>query len=57
MTAPKSDLRAKRHDALTDAARAVIDAEVRRRDAKTASLKEARLAKAIEIEPRPKRKP
>jgi hypothetical protein len=58
MTTPKFDTRAKRHDALTDAAQAIIDAEISRRDTKTARLKEARLARAIEIEPeKPKRKP
>ena len=31
MTKPKPDLRAKRHDALTDAAQAILDAEIARR--------------------------
>jgi hypothetical protein len=58
MTAPKPDMRAKRHDALTDAAQAIIDAETLRRDVKTARLKKARMAKAIEIAPEgSKRKP
>jgi hypothetical protein len=58
MTKPKPDLRAKRHDALTDVAQAILDAEIARRDVKTARLKKARLAKAIEIEPqKPKRAP
>jgi hypothetical protein len=51
MTMPKPDLRAKRHDALTDAAKAILDAELARREVKTARLKKARLGKAKEIEP------
>jgi|HubBroStandDraft_6_1064221.scaffolds.fasta_scaffold5677042_1 hypothetical protein len=58
MTERKPETRTQRHDALTDAAQAIIDAEILRRDAKTARLKKARLAKSIEIEPeKPKRKP
>ena len=54
----KPDARTQRHDALTDAARAVVEAEALRRDAKTAQLKEAHLTKPIKIEPeKPKRKP
>jgi hypothetical protein len=46
-----------RHDATTQAATAIIDEQTARRDSKTARLKKARLAKAIEIEPeKPKRK-
>jgi hypothetical protein len=51
MTKPKPDLRAKRHDALTDAVQAILDAEIARRDMKTARLKKAHLGKAKEIEP------
>jgi hypothetical protein len=51
MTAPQPDFGTHRYGPLTDSAHAILDAETASRDAKTARLKEARLAKAIEIEP------
>jgi hypothetical protein len=58
MTAPQPEFGTHRYGPLTDAAQALLGGETARRDEKTARLKEARLAKAIEIEPeKPKRKP
>ena len=54
----KPNAQARRHEATTQAATAITDEQTARRDSKTARLKKARLAKAIEIEPeKPKRKP
>ena len=58
MTAPQPDFGTHRYGPLTQAAHAILDAETARRDEKTARLKEARLAKAIEIKPeKPNGKP
>ena len=51
MTAPQPDFGTHRYGPLTDAAHTILDAETASRDAKTARLKEARLAKAIEVKP------
>jgi hypothetical protein len=51
MTAPQPDFGSHRYGPLNDAAQAIIGADTASRDEKTARLKEARLAKAIEIKP------
>jgi hypothetical protein len=51
MTAPQPDFGTHRYGPLTEAAQAIIGAETASRDEKTARLKAAREAKAIEIKP------